>query len=275
MNLLSNLKEDVSIGLLQYHINTKEPLKNIEKISSFITNSVCDIVILPEMGITGFLLKYLDLYLKNINDYISILSDISRKNQTMICTTLPFKENRYTYNRLFFFTPDGNIFWYDKRYLINWGGFNEGKYFTHGNTFLVLNFSGWIIGFAICYDIRFPELFYKMNLYALERYKDYIKLFLIPVQWPDERIEQFILLSKARAIENQAYIACANNIGSVGELKFNGNSILVHPDGKELLLLDGEEGLFIYKISLKEVCRVQKERPIQSDRYKMKIIDIK
>ncbi len=272
MNSLSNLKEDISIGLLQYHINTKDPLKNIEILSQYISKKRCDIVILPEMGVTSFFLKHIEFYLKNSNEYISILSDISKKNHTMLCTTLPFQENKYIYNRLFFFTPDGNIYWYDKHYLINWGGFNEGKYFTHGNSFLVLNISGWVIGFAICYDLRFPELFYKMNLYAIDKFKDYIKLFLIPAQWPDRRIEHFILLAKARAIENQAYIACANNIGSMGDLNFNGRSILVHPDGKELILLNGEEGLFNNTISLKEVQRIQKERPILVDRYKINLL---
>ncbi len=272
MSLMNNVSEDLSIGLLQYNINTTDPLKNIETINRFISNNKSDIVILPEMGITGFLLKHLEHFLKNMNNYISILSDISKKNQVILCTTLPFQENKYIYNRLFFFNPDGNIYWYDKHYLINWGGFNEGKYFTNGNSFLVLNLSGWIIGFAICYDIRFPELFYKMNLYAIEKYRDYIKLFIIPAQWPDKRIEHFILLSKARAIENQAYVACTNNIGTVGELNFNGRSILVHPDGRELLLLDGQEGLFINKISLKEVQTIQKERPILMDRYKINIL---
>ncbi|GIX41525.1 MAG: amidohydrolase [Leptospiraceae bacterium] len=269
MNYLNNLKkEELSIGLLQYEIHTKEPMENINKISHLLGQKNNDIIVLPEMGITGFSLKRLDHFLNEVEYYLKILKELANTYNTAICTTLPYKEGNFIYNRLFFILPDGEMYWYDKHYLIDWGGFNEGKYFSQGNSFLVIKYFGWIIGFAICYDLRFPELFYYMNKYSYEKYNDFIKLFLIPVQWPNRRIHHFTLLSKARAVENLAIVAATNNIGRMGELEFNGRSIVVDPDGNELLLIENYETLENCKINYKIVDSIQKDRPILLDRYK-------
>ncbi len=269
MNLWNNnIKENLTVGVLQYEIDTKYPENNFNIITKFLFKKNNDIVVLPEMGITGFSFKKLEKYIKESNSYVHILKEISEKYQTAICTTLPYKEGNYIYNRLFFVLPDHSYFWYDKQYLIDWGGFQEGKYFSNGNSFLVLQYMGWIIGFAICYDLRFPELFYRMNQYAYERYKDFIKLFLLPAQWPDRRIEHFVILSRARSIENLAYFVACNNIGRSGDLNFNGKSIIVNPDGKDLLLLEEKEGLFSTQILYNEVQQIQRSRPILIDRYK-------
>jgi predicted amidohydrolase len=268
MNYLNEQKEKITIGLMQFEIEPKEPTKNIEKIADFLSKKNDDIVVLPEMSITGFNLKYLENFLKEVDKYLYILQELSKSNKTAICTTLPYREGNFIYNRLFFILPNGEMYWYDKHYLIDWGGFNEGKYFTNGNFYLVIKYYGWIIGFAICYDIRFPELFYYMNKYSWENYHDFIKLFLIPVQWPTRRIQHFTLLSKARAIENLAYVAATNCIGKLGDLEFNGKSAILNPDGEELIFLEDQEILKDYTIDLKLVEAIQKERPILVDRYK-------
>lgn len=270
MSSSNNFKQKLTIGLLQFEIDTKNPLKNLEKISYFLQSKNNDIVVLPEMAITGFSLKRLEHFLKDVENYLIILKDLANTYNTSLCTTLPYKEKNFIYNRLFFILPDRNIYWYDKHYLIDWGGFNEGIYFTHGNGFLVIKFFDWIIGFVICYDLRFPELFYFMNQYSYEKYKDFIKLFIIPVQWPKRRIKHFNLLCQARAIENLAYVVATNNVGKMGDLEFNGRSVIVDPDGNELLFLENIEQLVNTSIDLNLVNSIQKERPILLDRYKIK-----
>ena len=58
-------------------------------------------------------------------------------------------------------------------------------------------------GLAICYDLRFPEL---LRGYALAG----ARLMLLPAEWPHPRREHWRTLLRARAIENQCYVAACN-----------------------------------------------------------------
>lgn len=265
MNLLN--KEILKLAILQYVINNKEPEENFQKITYFLKKNDNDIVILPEMGITGYNFNKLKENLENSNIYLEKLKFLSKEKQVAICTTLPFKENQAIYNRLFFITPSEEIYFYDKKYLINWGGFLEKNFFKNGNSVQVISYKSWLIGFAICYDLRFPELFYELNHYSFKKYGDFLKLIIIPSQWPKRRVEHFIQLSRARAIENLCYVVSANNIGVNGNLEFNGQSLIVDPDGNFVLKLNEEEGIFNTEIDLKLVNQIQRERPILKDRF--------
>ncbi len=267
MNLLN--KKKLKIGLLQYSINSKKIDENFDYIINQIKPKICDIVILPEMGITGFNFINLEKEVLKSNEYISLLREIASKNHLAICTTLPYRENKYIYNRLFFITKEKDIYWYDKHYLINWGGFQEKNYFIEGNSFMVIQFNSWLVGFAICYDLRFPELFYHMNYYSFQKYKDFLKLIVIPSQWPSRRIMHFQLLSRSRAVENLCYVAATNCIGKTKDLEFTGKSLVADPDGNLILELNNESGLYISEIDLDIVQKIQEERPIHKDRYKI------
>lgn len=265
MNLLN--ENTLKVAISQYVINNKDPEENFKKITSFIKKNDNDIVILPEMGITGYNFNKLKEILKNSNFYLEKLKFLSKENNVAICTTLPFLEKEAIYNRLFFITPNEDIFFYDKKYLINWGGFLEKNFFQNGNIVQVISYKNWLIGFAICYDLRFPELFYELNQYSLKKYGDFLKLIIIPSQWPKRRIQHFIQLSRARAIENLCYLISVNNIGVAGNLEFNGQSLVIDPDGNPILHLNEEEGIFSTEIHLKLVNQIQGERPILKDRF--------
>ncbi|MCS7204201.1 MAG: carbon-nitrogen hydrolase family protein [Leptospiraceae bacterium] len=261
-------REVLKIGIAQYEINPQNPEYNLSKIEAFLKEAQKDILILPEMGITGYWLEKIKEYLKEVPHYIEVLKKYSLKYSTSICTTLPYKEGESVYNRLFFITPDG-FYHYDKHYLIDWGGFHEGSFFQHGKGYLVTSYFGWIVGFAVCYDLRFPEHFYYMNQYSYDNYQRFMHLILLPSQWPSQRREHFLTLSKARAIENQAYFVAVNNIGNLKELSFSGDSRIYDPNGNEILCLNSEEGVFVQELSLELVKEIQTQRPILKDRYKI------
>lgn len=258
----------LKIGVLQYEVKNNKPDENLAKIESYLLQkNDIDVVVFPEMGITGFSFRYLKEILSKTEFYLEELKLLSKNYNTAICTTLPYKERELIYNRLFFILPEGLIFYYDKRYLIDWGGFLEKQYFSNGKTVQVVQYKNWLIGFAVCYDLRFPELFYRVNEYSYKIYKDFVKLFLIPSQWPKRRSHHFVQLSQARAIENLCYVVSVNTIGFTGDLEFNGHSQIVDPDGRPLVLLEKEEGLFEFSLDLDFVNRLQKERPILQDRF--------
>jgi predicted amidohydrolase len=95
-------------------------------------------------------------------------------------------------------------------------------------------------GFAICYDLRFPEHFRRMVDRGAE-------VFLIAAAWPAARREPWRLLNQVRALENQAFVFACNAAGSSGGVRLGGHSLFVDPfgnviaeagDGEELLTVD-------------------------------------
>lgn len=86
---------------------------------------------------------------------------------------------------------------------------------------------------AVCYDLRFPELFRKgVDLGA--------EAFAIGANWPDPRQEHWRTLLIARAIENQAFVFGVNRVGRDPHLNYAGGSIAVGPKG-EILAEAGAE----------------------------------
>jgi predicted amidohydrolase len=114
-------------------------------------------------------------------------------------------------------------------------------------------------GFAICYDLRFPELFRRMADQGAE-------LFLTTSAWPQPREEAWVLLNRARATENLAYVFACNAAGTVGERKYVGRSLIVDPSGA--VLADGgrDEGLVTADVDLGRVAESRRTFPFLDDR---------
>ena len=84
---------------------------------------------------------------------------------------------------------------------------------------------------AVCYDLRFPELF-RAGM------RDGAELFALGANWPEARQAHWRALLIARAIENQAFVAGVNRAGDDPFLSYAGGSIVVGPTGEVL----GEAG---------------------------------
>jgi omega-amidase len=114
---------------------------------------------------------------------------------------------------------------------------------------------------AICYDLRFPEMW--------RRYTEAgARLIIIPAEWPARRVEQWRLLLRARAVENQLFVAGCNRAGEGPDAgdRFGGYSAVVDPWGR-LLVEGGEEpGLFLASLDMGEVERCRRLFPWLQDR---------
>jgi predicted amidohydrolase len=112
---------------------------------------------------------------------------------------------------------------------------------------------------AICYDLRFPELW--------RRYLESgARLILIPAEWPARRVEHWQLLLRARAIENQLFVVGCNRAGSDADGEYGGYSAAVDPWGKVLVEGGSEPGLFFCNLDLDEVARSRTLFPWLQDR---------
>ena len=89
---------------------------------------------------------------------------------------------------------------------------------------------------------------------------------LIPAQWATRRIEAWLLLVRARAVENELFIAACNRTDSTGEGIFPGGSRIVDPWGNVLAKGGDQEGLVVAQADLREVHRARRYLTVLSDR---------
>jgi predicted amidohydrolase len=121
---------------------------------------------------------------------------------------------------------------------------------------------GLPIGLAICYDLRFPELFRILALRGA-------LLIALPSAFtlPTTR-EHWEVLVRARAIENQAFMVAANQVGRHPDgYESGGRSMIVDPWGVVLASLgEREEGHIVAEIDLQAQANVRSKLPSLSNR---------
>ena len=127
------------------------------------------------------------------------------------------------YNTSYVFDRAGTcVASYDKTHLFTPMG--EHEYFTPGDHLCTFTLDGVKCGLIICYDLRFPELTRSLALQDIE-------LLFVPAEWPGIRREHWQTLNRARAIENQIFLACCNGCGTAGETVYGGSSAIYDPWG--------------------------------------------
>ena len=94
---------------------------------------------------------------------------------------------------------------------------DEDQYLAAGTAGVLHELPWGCAGLAICYDLRFPELFRR---YALEG----ARLLILPAAWPHPRRMHWRTLLRSRAIENQCFVAACNRVGTTDDVSFFGFS---------------------------------------------------
>jgi predicted amidohydrolase len=123
----------------------------------------------------------------------------------------------------------------------------------------IFTFDSLTCGIAICYDLRFPELF---RLYA----QNGVHAVFVPAAWPQSRIRHWELFITARAAENQMYILGVNTTGKTPVDQYAGASMTADPHGTIISCADQAEQLLFSDIDPDEVERTKTTFPIEKDR---------
>ena len=85
-------------------------------------------------------------------------------------------------------------------------------------------------------------------------------------QFAQSRVEHFITLAKARAIENQIFICAVNGCGDTGQGEsFGGNSMLIGPGGEIVARLGKKEAVKVVDINLYEILQFRAKMDILKD----------
>ncbi len=130
-----------------------------------------------------------------------------------------------------------------------------------GSELSVVNTQLGTWGTAICYDLRFPELFRLMALAGAQ-------IIFVPANFTySTGNDHWETLVRARAIENGCYVVATDQCGEKPEFRAFGTSMVVDPWGTVLARASSDEPEIIYAdISLDRVCEVQEQLPFWSNR---------
>ena len=246
------------ISIIQFDIKWEDKQANFRLIEDLLSalDSATDLVILPEMFTTGFSMNARELSEKPYSVTYEWMIRTSAEGNFGLCGSYIVRDNNLFHNRWILVTPDAKSRSYDKRHLFIMTG--EEKEFTPGNERVTLNFRDVRICPNICYDLRFPVWSRNRNDYDL---------LINSANWPEARRDVWITLLKARAIENQCYVAGANRVGIDGTgIKYCGDSMIISPKGE--IIACGEEHrecIITADISMNELSDFRKKFPVLKD----------
>ena len=210
------MQDQLKVAFIQSDLIWENPKANRKAFKQKINeiSQKVDLIILPEMFTTGFTMTPNECAEAMDGKTMSWMQKMALKTSSAIMGSLIIKEQDAYYNRLCFVEPNGEIQAYDKRHTFTLAG--EDKVYKAGNKKLIIEYKGWKICPLICYDLRFPV--WSRNV------EDY-DLLIYVANWPKPRILAWDTLLKARAIENMAYCAGVNRIGTDKlENEYTGNS---------------------------------------------------
>lgn len=187
-----------------------------------------DLVLLPELWDCGFALnRAAALASRPGEGLFARVSALARQHAIFIAGSMLEAGDGRVYNCATVFSPEGELLArYRKAHLISLMG--EDRWLAPGDALVSVALPWGRTGLAICYDLRFPEVFRRLTL-------DGARLILLPASWPYPRWMHWRALTRARAIENQVFFAACNRVGQDAQYQFFGASALIDPWGARLV----------------------------------------
>jgi predicted amidohydrolase len=229
-----------------------------EMLKQYKSTDAVDFIVFPELFAIGFRHDdYAKMGVGVPGPTSEFLCDIGRElGVYAFGTGIEQSKDKY-YNTLLGASPEGKLIGsYRKIH-----PFQEERDIFDGGTSIVLMECGGIkVGLQICYDVRFPEISRKLALEGAE-------LLIIPAAFPDPRSAHWNTLVRARAIENQVYVAAVNRIGSAFDNKtYFGHSQVIDPWGVLLTRLNSERRVITSKGNTKMIQTVRDQITCYADR---------
>lgn len=250
MNTLNSL-------LVQARICWKDPARNRAHLQSLVEDSAgdFDLVVFPETFATGFLgdsdLPEEDMH----GPTVEWMQSMAAEYDAAVAGSIVVVEQGQRFNRLVFVEPGGRFESYDKRHLFAFGG--ENRRYTAGDSRVVINYRNWRICLQVCYDLRFP---------AWCRNRDDYDLMLLVANWPAKRLQHWLSLLEARAIENQAWVIGLNRVGKDGNgIHYPGRSVVFDPAGAAIADLGDQECTQAVELDLDLLRQIRTQFPFQND----------
>lgn len=229
------------VSLVQTDLVWENPAANMAHLEEQLQalKGQSDVIILPEMFSTGFSINAQGAEPMGgpLTRWMQLQAE---RLQALVMGSLKIKEEGKYYNRMLAVYPNGKWAKYDKKHLFRMG--QEGAFYHPGNAHSIIEYKSWKIALFICYDLRFPVWIRNRNL-AYD-------LAVFTANWPASRSQAWSTLLSARAIENLAFVAGVNRIGTDGnDITYEGQSAIYDYKGETLGHLGKEASIQTFELS--------------------------
>lgn len=231
--------------------------QNLSKILAAIQKTEAHLHIFPEysMGLPkgGLTPLYLKKTAEKINEnFVRTILLKTKQLKTSAVFAIYLKERNQIYNAAVLLQNGEIKAIYKKIHLFDAFGYKESDFFASGDQIALANIHDFKIGLAICFDLRFPELFRAMARKGAE-------IFVIPSAWyvGENKIEQWNILTKARSHENNTYLIAVNQTLP----QFTGNSIITTPFATTLKQAKAKETTLIAHLDKQTLKNSKKQIP--------------
>jgi len=225
----------MKFSLYQFNPLWEDKKSNQQKIVDYLdkSNIESDVLIFPEMTLTGFTMRS-KRFSESINgDTVSFFQSIARHYNLHVIAGFIEEENDKYFNTMIHVDRKGDIAAkYQKIHPFSFSG--ESRHYNAGARSVITKIDEVKAGLSICYDLRFPELFRQYG-------KKKVEVIINIANWPIVRIEHWQHLLKARAIENLSYMIGVNRIGKDKGNEYNGQSYIFGPLGQNILYLNDSD----------------------------------
>lgn len=252
----------MKIALTKMNQAWEDKAQNINicnQISSQASNHNIDLLIFPEMTLTGFTSQTLKIAEDpSCSPSLLYFSNMAAINKIAVVAGIVLGSNGAYQNFAIVHNSKGEkICSYAKIHSFSPGG--EDRNILAGKSPSFFEYGGIRFALTICYDLRFPVLW--------DALADRCDCVINIANWPAIRVDHWKTLLRARAIENQLYVVGVNRVGLDGnQLNYVESSYCFSPDGEEISPVIVDSQFDIVEIDQKNVITCRKKFPVRNDR---------
>jgi NAD+ synthase (glutamine-hydrolysing) len=221
----------MKVALAQINTVVGDVWGNVEKASDALRRAVddgADLVAFPELTMTGYPPEDLLLRPSFIRDNLDALEEFAGKVPEGVAAAIGFVDlNGDLFNACAVVSGGEVLHRYHKRYLPNYGVFDENRYFREGSGAPILKMGNVLVGLSVCEDIWYPGG--PPREQALGGAGVLLNVSASPYHRLKGASRERML--GVRASDYGCYVVFCNLIGGQDELVFDGRSAVFDPDG--------------------------------------------
>ena len=253
-------------------VSGADPYANLDLVADAARQAAeqgADLLVCPEATMRRFGLPLLEIAEPADGPWARRLADIAAEHGLVIVAGMFTPSDDGRVRNTLRIVGNGVDASYDKIHLFDAFGFAESDTVAPGEDLVVVETAGIGVGFALCYDLRFPGLFIKLADRGAQ-------LICVAASWAPGpgKVEQWELLSRARALDSTSFIAAVgqadpSTIGIDNPTNAPtgvGHSAVVSPLGTTLGSLNGEPGLLVVDIDPADVATARQAIPVLVNR---------
>ncbi|ABD40733.1 Nitrilase/cyanide hydratase and apolipoprotein N-acyltransferase [Methanospirillum hungatei JF-1] len=241
-----------------------DPESGLKKMRQYAAEAVegdAELIAFPEQILTGWDPHDTSYTTEETGALVDQMREIAQEVSIGLIGSYREKGEENPLNTCIAIGPDGRtLAKYSKIHLFSPAG--EDLHYSAGRTLGSCTVNSCTIGLAICYDLRFSQLF--------QAYRNKgVLLMIVPSAWPSSRMKHFNLFTTSRAAEFQTFVASVNTVGITPVDTYTGGTCIAGPDGTIRARGSDLEELIFYDIHEEEALTMRKKFPVHQDYEKV------